>query len=140
MKTTIEQNPHTTFPQGDPAPAEYFTGNAWIYPLVANDNTFNTVVGNVEFEAGARNNWHTHPGGQILIVTEGEGYYQEKGKPIQMIRKGDVIKILPNVIHWHGASPESSMTHIAMSTNTQKGVVTWLDRVTDEEYHCYKKL
>jgi len=133
MKTSEKQNP--IFPQGEKAPAEYFTGNAWIKPLVPDDRNFNCVIGNVTFEPGARNNWHTHPGGQILIVTEGAGYFQEKGKPIQLLHKGDVVKILPDVEHWHGASAESEFTHIAVSTNTQKGVVVWLQRVTDEEYN-----
>src|SRR6185436_7302008 len=106
------------FPRGDKAPAEYFTGTAWIRPLVADDRTFNTVIGNVKFEPGARNNWHTHPGGQILIITAGKGYYQEKGKQRQLIQAGDVIRIPPDVVHWHGASPDSPMTHIAISTNT----------------------
>ena len=121
-----------------PAPADYFTGKVWVKALVPDDRTFNCVMGNVIFEAGARNNWHKHPGGQILIVTEGVGYYQEKGKPIQLIQKGDVIKILPDVVHWHGASRENAMTHIAISTNTQKGVVEWLQKVTDEEYNSFK--
>jgi len=129
------ENQTTIFPKGDKAPAEYFTGAAWIRPLVPDDRTFNCVMGNVIFEPGARNNWHTHPGGQILIVTEGTGYYQEQGKPIQRIQKGDVIKILPDIIHWHGASHDTGMTHIAVSTNTQKGVVHWLQKVTDEEYN-----
>jgi quercetin dioxygenase-like cupin family protein len=133
MKTA--ENQTTIFPKGDKAPAEYFTGAAWIRPLVPDDRTFNCVMGNVIFEPGARNNWHTHPGGQILIITEGTGYYQEKGKPIQPIKKGDVIKILPDVVHWHGASHDTEMTHIALSTNTQKGVVNWLQKVTDEEYN-----
>ncbi|MBL0743704.1 cupin domain-containing protein [Chryseolinea sp. Jin1] len=136
---TPTTNQQPTFPKGDPAPADYFTGNAWVHPLVPNDATFNVVVGNVVFERGARNNWHFHPGGQILIVTEGVGYYQERGKPIEIIKKGDVIRIPPNLEHWHGASAESGMTHIAMSTNTQLGVVTWLDRVTDKEYNSYTK-
>ena len=123
------------FPKGDPAPAEYFTGKAWLKPLVPKDDTFNVVMGNVVFEPGARNNWHTHPGGQILICTHGTGYYQEKGKAIQLLNVGDVITIPPDLVHWHGASPDSEFTHIAISTNTQTGVVDWLDRVTDEEYN-----
>jgi len=87
------------------------------------------------FEAGARNNWHTHPAGQILICTEGRGSYQEKGKPIQTLHAGDVVKILPGVEHWHGASPTSSFTHIAININPEKGVVNWLKPVTDEEYN-----
>lgn len=122
-------------PKGDRAPAEYFTGTAWVKMLVTADDTFNTSVANVTFEPGARNNWHTHPGGQILIITDGVGYYQEKGKPVQLLHKGDVIKILPGVVHWHGASPDSEMTHLAINTNTQKGIVEWVQKVTDEEYN-----
>ena len=126
------------FPKGDKAPADYFTGNVWVKMLVPNDDTFNCQIGNVTFEPGARNNWHTHPGGQILIATDGIGYYQEKGKPIQVLRKGDVVKILPDLVHWHGASPDSEFTHIAVNTNTQKGIVVWLQRVTNEEYNSFK--
>jgi quercetin dioxygenase-like cupin family protein len=131
------ENQSTIFPKGDKAPAEYFTGTAWVKMLVPNDGTFNCQIGNVTFEPGARNNWHTHPGGQILIVTDGTGYYQEKGEPIQLLRKGDVVKILPDAEHWHGASPDSEFTHIAVNTNTQKGIVVWLQKVTDEEYNSF---
>jgi quercetin dioxygenase-like cupin family protein len=106
MSTAENQASKAIFPKGDRAPTEYFTGTAWIKPLVANDTTFNSVIGNVVFEPGARNNWHTHPGGQILIVTDGTGYYQEKGKNVQILQKGDVITIPPDVVHWHGASPD----------------------------------
>jgi len=128
------KNSEPIFPQGDKAPADYFIGNAWIKMLVPNDQIFNTQIGNVVFEPGARNNWHTHPGGQILIITDGVGYYQEKGKPAQVIRKGDVITIAPDVVHWHGAAANSSMTHLAINTNTHRGVVTWLEPVTDDQY------
>jgi len=131
------KNKNSIFPKGEKASPDYFTGTTWVYTLV-NDPAFNCLMGNVTFEPGARNNWHTHPGGQILLVTDGTGYYQEKGKPIQLLRKGDVVKILPDVEHWHGASPDSEFTHIAISTNTQKGVVEWLQRVTDEEYNSFK--
>lgn len=126
------------FPKGDKAPPDYFTGTAWIKLLVPNDPVLNCQIGNVVFERGARNNWHTHSGGQILVVTDGIGYYQEKGQPIQLIRKGDVVKILPGVVHWHGASPHSELTHIAINPNTQQGIVEWLERVTDEEYNSFK--
>lgn len=131
------ENQDTIFPKGEQAPPEYFTGTAWVKGLVPPDDTFNTAIGNVVFEPGARNNWHIHPGGQILIVTSGIGYYQAKGKPIQELHTGDVVKILPDVEHWHGASPDSEFTHIAVNTNTQKGIVVWLNRVTDEEYHRF---
>jgi quercetin dioxygenase-like cupin family protein len=132
------ENQTAIFPKGEKAPADYFTGTAWVQLLVPNDTALNCQIGNVMFEPGARNNWHTHPGGQILIVTEGIGYYQEKGKPIQLLRKGDVVRTLPNVEHWHGASPGSGFTHIAVNANTQNGLVTWLQRVTDEEYNNFK--
>lgn len=135
MNTSENQN--AIFAKGDKAPADYFTGTTWVKMLVPNDAIFNCQIGNVTFEAGARNNWHTHPGGQILIVTNGVGYYQEKGKPIQLLHKGDVVKIEPDVVHWHGASPDSEFTHIVVNPNTQKGIVEWLDRVTDEEYYSF---
>ncbi|MDB5119836.1 MAG: cupin protein [Sphingobacteriales bacterium] len=139
MNTSEIVNTNAIFPKGEKAPADYFTGTAWIKPLVPDDRIFNSVIGNVVFEPGARNNWHTHPGGQILIVTDGIGYYQERGKPIQLIRKGDVITIPPDLEHWHGASHDSSLTHIAISTNTQNGIVAWLDPVTNEEYNTLTK-
>ena len=122
------------FPKGNLGPAENFTGNAWATALVANDSTYNTLVGNVYFEPGARSNWHTHPAGQILIITDGVGYHRIKGQPRQTIRKGDVVKCPPNVMHWHGASPDTGMLQMYIIPNTEKGIVTWLQKVTDEEY------
>jgi quercetin dioxygenase-like cupin family protein len=138
MNTPDNHHANTIFPKGEKAPAEYFTGTAWVRPLVPNDSTYNCVISNVVFEARARNNWHTHPSGQILLATEGTGYYQEKGRPVQKLHKGDVVKILPNVEHWHGASHDSEFTHIAINPNTEKGIVVWLQRVTDEEYNNIK--
>jgi quercetin dioxygenase-like cupin family protein len=128
------ENPNTIFPKGERASADYFTGTVWFKNLVPADEILNTQIANVVFEPGARNNWHTHPGGQILIATAGIGYYQEKGRPIQILHAGDVVKISPGIIHWHGASPDSPFTHIAVNSNTQKGIVQWLGKVTDEEY------
>jgi quercetin dioxygenase-like cupin family protein len=130
--------PNTIFPKGERAPADYFTGTVWVKNLVPADEILFTQIGNVVFEPAARNNWHTHPGGQILIAAAGVGYFQEKGKPIQILRAGDVVKISPDIVHWHGASPDSEFTHIAVNSNTQKGIVQWLERVTDEEYNSYK--
>jgi len=102
--------------------------------LVPKDETGNYSIGNVLFEPGCRNNWHTHPAGQILLVTEGKGFYQERGKPARTIAKGDVIVIPSHVEHWHGARKDSSFTHIAV-TNIIEGIaVNWLNAVTDEEY------
>lgn len=138
MSTTENQIAKTIFPKGDLASADYFTGKAWVKMLVSNDPVLNTAVGNVVFEAGARNNWHTHPGGQILIVTQGKGFYQEEGKSIQLLQEGDVVNIQPEVKHWHGASPDGEFTHIAISTRTEKGIVDWLEPVTDEQYNSFK--
>ena len=126
------------FPKGEKGPAENFTGNAWNTPLVANDSTYNTVIGNVYFEPGARSNWHTHPAGQILIITDGVGYHQLNGRPRQTIRKGDVVKCPPNVLHWHGASPDTGMQQMYILPKTEKGIVRWLQKVTDEEYNNSK--
>ncbi len=126
------------FPKGNKGSNDFFTGTVWVNVLSPTDDTFNTQIGNVTFEAGARTNWHTHGGGQILLVSEGFGYYQEKGKAIQTIKKGDVVKCLPDVEHWHGASLANAMTHIAVNTNTQKPVVTWGKPVTDVEYREYQ--
>ena len=122
------------FPKGNKGPTGNFTGNAWNTPLVANDSTYNTVIGNVYFEPGARSNWHIHPAGQILVITDGVGFHQIKGQPKQTIRKGDVVKCPPNVEHWHGASPDTGLQQLYIISNTEKGIVQWLQPVTDEEY------
>lgn len=122
------------FPKGELGPAENFTGKAWNIGLVDNDTVYNTVVGNVYFEPGARSNWHTHPAGQILIITDGTGYHQIKGQPRQTLKKGDIVKCPANVAHWHGASAESGMLQMYILPKTEKGIVTWLEKVTDKEY------
>lgn len=122
------------FPKGELGPAENFTGKAWALGLVANDTVYNTLMGNVYFEPGARSNWHIHPAGQILVITDGVGYHQIKGQPRQTIKKGDVVKCPPNVLHWHGASPNTGMQQLYIIPNTEKGIVVWKQQVTDEEY------
>lgn len=126
------------FPKGQKAPREMMAGNVWLYEMVQPDSTYNYHVASVTFEPGARTNWHVHPAGQVLLVTEGAGYYQEKGKPVRMIRKGEVVKCAPGLEHWHGASPESGLTHIGITNNTEKGRVVWLKPVTDKEYTSLK--
>jgi quercetin dioxygenase-like cupin family protein/alkylhydroperoxidase/carboxymuconolactone decarboxylase family protein YurZ len=133
------KNRHQLFPLGNKITNDNFSGNAWLSMLVENDSSYNTQIGNVTFEPGARTKWHYHPGGQILLVTRGKGFYQEKGKQIEIIQEGDVVKIPPNAIHWHGASPTDSLTHITISPNTDKGKVVWLEKVTDEEYNSTHK-
>ena len=130
-----EQKTEPVFPKGEKIINNNFTGTAWLQMLVNSDSTYNTSIGNVTFETGARTNWHKHPGGQILLVTDGKGYYQEKGKPAQIIQKGDIVKIPPDMEHWHGAAPDSGLTHIAMSLNTDDGGAIWSGPVTDEEYN-----
>ncbi len=122
------------FPRGEPGAASNFTGKAYNFGLLPNDSTYNTLVGNVYFEKGARSNWHVHPSGQILIIIDGEGYHQTEGGSRQTMKKGDVVKCPPNVKHWHGASENSSLTQMYILPNTQKGIVTWLEPVTDEQY------
>lgn len=122
------------FPKGDKANPDYFIGTAWVKMLVPKDETGTYSIGNVVFEPGCRNNWHTHPAGQILIVLDGNGWYQEKGQPARSINAGDVVTISSNVKHWHGAAKDSSLTHLAI-TNSKDGGVKWLEPVTDQEYN-----
>ncbi|MCW3118611.1 MAG: betaupin 2 conserved barrel domain protein [Chitinophagaceae bacterium] len=119
--------------QSQRLPADYFTGNGWIQLLVR-DEPIHCNVAKVTFEPGCRNHWHTHPGGQILIVTEGKGYVQKKGEPKQLLLPGDVVTILANEEHWHGATADSLFTHIATQLLLDGKEVNWLDPVTDEEY------
>jgi quercetin dioxygenase-like cupin family protein len=116
------------------APAEYFTGVAWFKGLVITDENTNCMITEVLFEPQARNNWHTHGSNQILIVKKGIGYYQEDGFPIQEIKVGDVVNVLPGIRHWHGASKDSDFIHLAINLNTEKGIVDWLEPVSDEQY------
>ena len=126
------------FPKGEKLPeqfSQYFIGTAYLSMLVAGGNEFNCPIGNVTFEPGARNNWHKHPGGQILLVTGGRGFYQEEGKPAQELQPGDVVKIAPNIKHWHGAAPDNWFVHLSIETNVHAGPPEWLEPVTDEEYN-----
>jgi 4-carboxymuconolactone decarboxylase len=122
------------YAKGVRAPAGNFTGVVWINTLVGANDDLDVSMGVVTFEAGARSNWHMHPGGQVLLVTDGTGYFQERDKPIEIMRKGDVIKCKAGVEHWHGASYNKRVSHIAIATNSEKGAVVWLQKVTDEEY------
>lgn len=126
--------------KGVAAPTAYFTGTVWVNMNVKPEEGYNINMGTVTFEPKARTNWHTHTSGQILFVIEGIGYYQEKGKAIQLIQKGDVIKIPKNVEHWHGASPESLMRHIALVPDFDKDKTEWLQAVSDETYNSYQPI
>ena len=138
-KTDTSQSQLSIFPKGKRAPEGNFTGAAWVHGLIEADSTFNIPVACVTFEPGARSRWHTHGAGQALIAIDGIGYYQEKGKPIQILRKGDSVKCPADTPHWHGASPETGFVQIAVTPNAAKGRVTWLQPVSDEEYRTLKK-
>lgn len=126
------------FPKGEVSTTDNHTGTVWLSELNGVDSIFNLSLAQATFAPGAKLDWHIHPAGQYLLVTEGTGYYQERGKPIQLVHKGDVIKCLPGVVHWHGAAPNSSFAYIGV-TPTQKGKTIWLKRVTDEEYRSNTK-
>ncbi|MES2645325.1 MAG: cupin domain-containing protein [Bacteroidota bacterium] len=128
-----KQNEILLFPKGEKITNGNFTGTAYLEILVAPDSLNPTSVGNVTFEAGARTKWHSHPGGQILLVTDGVGYYQEKGQVKKILRKGDVVKCAPNIAHWHGASTDTSFIQLAITSRVM-GETLWLEPVTDEVY------
>jgi len=121
------------FPRGAKITNDNFKGTAYLKMLMDADSLNPTSVGNVTFEPGARTKWHIHPGGQILLVIDGVGYYQEKGQVKKILRKGDVIKCPTNVMHWHGASADTAFVQVAI-TNRHLGEVVWLHEVTDNEY------
>jgi 4-carboxymuconolactone decarboxylase len=119
-----------------PGPPENFTGDARIETLFDAREPSHASGGSVTFEAGARTAWHSHPRGQILIITAGVGRVQRWGEPHQEVRAGDVVGIPAGEKHWHGASPQASMTHIAISEHLDGTVVRWMERVTDEQYNA----
>lgn len=126
------------FPKGEKSAPVHHVGNVWLNEVSAPDSTFAYNISQAVFDPGARLDWHVHPGGQILLFTEGTGYYQERGKPRQTVRKGEIVKCQPGVEHWHGATPTSGVTYLA-TTPTQRGRTIWFKRVTDEEYGGEKK-
>jgi len=116
--------------------AENFSGRVRVDPLFAANDEIRAAGAYVTFEPGARSAWHTHPAGQRLVVVAGVGLTQEWGKPLQFIRPGDVVWCPPGVKHWHGASPTSAMTHLAVTGNVDGKSVTWMEKVTDEQYNA----
>jgi quercetin dioxygenase-like cupin family protein len=115
-------------------PAEWFTGSVRIDPLFTATSPARVACASVTFEPGARTAWHTHPLGQILVVTAGCGWTQCEDGPIEEIRAGDVIFCPPGHRHWHGATPTTSMTHIAIQEALDGRMVDWMEHVTDAEY------
>ena len=128
------------FGLGEPntAYAQYFVGNSYLKPLT-NPKDTRVFIANVTFEPSCRNNWHIHHstsgGGQILICVDGEGWYQEEGKPAQSLKPGDVVTIPANVKHWHGAKENSWFSHLAVEVPGENTSNEWSERVTDEEYN-----
>lgn len=115
-------------------PEAYFTGTVRVDPLFTAPEPARAVGAHVTFEPGARTAWHTHPLGQTLIVTSGLGRAQRWGGPIEEIHPGDVIWFAPGEKHWHGASPQTAMSHIAIQERLNGSPVDWLEQVTDEQY------
>jgi len=115
-------------------PAEWFTGTVRIDPLFEAPGPASVQGAGVTFEPGARTAWHTHPLGQTLIVTAGCGWAQRDGGPIEEIRPGDVVWFAPGEKHWHGATPTTAMTHIAIQEKLNGKVVDWMEHVNDEQY------
>lgn len=122
--------------QENEAYAEYFTGTSYLNPLTDQEQTI--FLANITFEPSCRNNWHIHEatkgGGQILVCTAGNGWYQEEGKEAIFLKPGDVITIAPNVKHWHGATKDSWFSHIAIEVPGENTTTKWCEEVNDEQY------
>ncbi|MBB6222308.1 (R)-mandelonitrile lyase [Rhizobium leguminosarum] len=119
-------------------PADWFTGTVRIDPLFQVTDPARAAGASVTFEPGARTAWHTHPLGQTLIVTSGCGRVQRDAGPVEEIRAGDVVWFSPGERHWHGASPTTAMTHIAIQEQLDGKVVDWMEHVTDSQYQAWK--
>jgi quercetin dioxygenase-like cupin family protein len=115
-------------------PAEWFTGTVRIDPLFQTPGPARSAGNSVTFEPGARTAWHTHPLGQILIVMFGCGWVQREGAPVEEIRPGDVVWFSPGEKHWHGATPTTAMTHVAIQEALNGKPVDWMEHVSDEQY------
>ena len=120
--------------QSSKGPGDWFTGTVRIDPLFEARDPARVSAASVTFEPGARTAWHTHPLGQRLIVISGFGWAQRDGGPIEEIRPGDVVSFASNEKHWHGASPTTAVTHIAIQEALNGKVVEWMNHVTDQEY------
>lgn len=116
------------------APDNYFTGTVWQDPIVAAPEPARLAATRVTFEPGARTAWHSHPLGQTLYVIFGIGRIQTEGGEVREIRAGDTVWIPPGEKHWHGASPDNAMCHIAMQEQQHGNTATWMEMVSDEEY------
>jgi quercetin dioxygenase-like cupin family protein len=126
----------SVFLKGEKAPNVHHTGDVWLYHLSNADSTFDYNIAVATFAAAAKLDWHFHPAGQQLLIIEGTGYYQERGKSLQIVNKGDNIKCLPGVEHWHAATPENGVTYLAITGNQR---TIWLEPISDEMYKSLKE-
>ena len=138
LDNTVKAQEATLFPKGEiGANKDDYTGTIWLNELNHPDSNFTFSLAQAVYAPGSKLNWHIHPGGQYLLITEGTGYYQEKGKPARIVHKGDIIKCLPGVVHWHGAAQNNSFSYVAVTPVT-KGKTIWLEPISDEEYRSVK--
>ena len=135
-KARAQQIIRSTAQVSTPGPEDYFTGQVRVDPLFPASEEINASGSYVTFEPGARSAWHTHPAGQRLVVVSGVGLTQEWGKPVQQIHPGDVVVCPPGIKHWHGAAPGGAMTHLAVTGTVDGKNVTWMEKVTDEQYQA----
>ena len=131
MDIEIKRNGSRQSTKGSP---DWFTGSVRVDPLFQTPPPARVAGAHVTFEPGARTNWHTHPLGQTLIITSGLGWVQREGGAIEEVRPGDVVWFPPDLRHWHGATPATAMTHIAIQESLDGKVVDWMERVSDEQY------
>jgi quercetin dioxygenase-like cupin family protein len=131
---------HLSFPMGQAVNGDLFNGTVYLSELVGRDDIFNSPsISYVVFEPGVINKWHSHGGGQILIATDGIGYHQIEGQPVEVLYPGDVAKCPPGVKHWHGAAPGGWFAHIAIGTNPERQGFEMFDFITEAEYNALPK-
>ena len=131
--------PYTIVIEEGVIPNKYMTGEVSYKKQTSNIHPDNTVIKEMAFEPGSRSNWHINPTLQLLIATDGIGYFQERGSAIRLLHKDEVVTIMPGAEHWYGASPCSQFSQITIITEIDKGSGIWLKRVTDEEYNSFGK-
>jgi len=134
--STNDLSQSVIFPLGEEVTGDNFSGRVWISSLTPRDSA--CPVGNVTFEPGCRNSWHTHAGGQVLLATGGRGYYQEWGQSARELHPGDVVEIPPNAKHWHGAARDSWFVHVFIVVQPEKGFIEWHEPVSDDDYNALK--
>ena len=132
LNTTAIAQETPLFPKGEKAPNVHHTGDVWLYHVSNADAIFAYNLTLATFAPGAKLDWHLHPAGQQLLITDGIGYYQERDKPVQVVHKGEVIKCLPGVEHWHAAAPNSEFAYLAITGNQP---TQWLEPLTADEYN-----